>query len=335
MIVATTRSARGVMRTARMKYALHACLALTLLAGCRTAHAVGSTASVIPSASVVRAYDTKSARWVRFEEVAAAAQQADMVFLGEQHDDAVTHSLELAVLAALGEHRQRVVLSLEMFERDVQPLLDRYLAGASSEEEFLAASRPWDRYATDYRPLVELARVRGWPVVASNVPRRIASGVSRLGLAHLDTLGTADRSFAAREHSCPKDRYFELFAETMGSHGGGAAAAGSASASDAAMARAIIERYYAAQCVKDEAMGEAVANAFLRDARRPVVLHVDGAFHSDFALGTVERARRRVPDAKIVVLSAVPVADLATADVAPHRAKGDYILFTLAPRKAP
>lgn len=328
------------MRTVRPTLVLHACLALTLLSGCRTARAASGASPAGVSASVMRAYDTKAARWVRFEDVVAAAQKADMVFLGEQHDDPVTHSLELAMLAALGERRPRVVLSLEMFERDVQPLLDQYLAGTVSEGEFLAGSRPWDRYETDYRPLVELARVRGWPVVAANIPRRIASGVSRRGLAHLDTLGSLERAFAAREHSCPRDVYFDLFAESMGSHGGGAQpaasnAAGSTSAADAAMARAIIERYYEAQCVKDEAMGEAVANALLRDARRSVVLHVDGSFHSDYGFGTVERARRRTPDAKIVVLSAVPVADLGAINVGPHRARGDYVLFTLAPRKAP
>ena len=34
---------------------------------------------------------------------------------------------------------------------------------------------------TDYRPLVELARERGWLVVAANVPRRYASMVAAEG----------------------------------------------------------------------------------------------------------------------------------------------------------
>jgi uncharacterized iron-regulated protein len=334
------------MRFSRTNLALWALLAPVLLAGCRTARATGPAVNgaATPGTAVMRVYDTKASRWVRFEEMVVAAAKADMVFLGEQHDDPVTHSLELAVLAALGERRPRVVLSLEMFERDVQPLLDAYLAGTMPEQKFLADSRPWDRYATDYRPLVELAHVRGWPVVASNVPRRIASGVSRRGLAYLDSLNPSERAFAAAQHSCPKDRYFELFTATMSGHGGGAAPAAGAgssatsastSAADAAVARSIIERYYQAQCVKDEAMGDAVATAFLRDGKRSIVLHVDGAFHSDFGLGTVERARRRVPDAKTVVLTAVPVAELSAADVAPHRSKGDYIVFTLAPRKSP
>lgn len=108
-----------------------------------------------------------------------------------------------------------MIVSLEMFERDVQPLLDQYLAGTISEANFLAGSRPWDRYTTDYRPMVELARVHGWPVVASNIPRPLASGVSRRGLATFDTLNARDKRYVAREHNCPRDRYYDLFAEAM------------------------------------------------------------------------------------------------------------------------
>ena len=100
-------------------------------------------------------------------------RHATIVFFGEQHDDPATHAAELAVLAALGERRERVVLSVEMFERDVPLLLNQYLDGSVSEKDLMAGSRPWDRYNTDYRPLVELSRIRGWPEIAANVPRGI------------------------------------------------------------------------------------------------------------------------------------------------------------------
>jgi len=254
-----------------------------------------------------------------------AAQQ--VVFFGEQHDDPATHAAELAVLAALGDRRPRVVVTLEMFERDVQGSLDQYLAGTISETAFLGASRPWDRYTTDYRPLVELARVRGWPVVAANVPRRLASAVSRRGLALLDTLNAKDRALMARDHQCPRDAYFEKFAETMKGHGAGG---GPPTASDAAAMERMTWRFYEAQCVKDETMGESVAAAHAKGA---MVIHANGAFHSDFRLGTVDRAKRRSPKAKVAVVSFIPVADLDTANGKPQRKIGDYIVFTLAPER--
>ncbi len=125
------------------------------------------------------------------EAMVAALSRADVIAFGEQHDDPGTHRAEAALLDLMGRSNRPVVVSLEMFERDVQPALDAYLAGRISEGEFLATSRPWPNYASDYRPLVEMAKARGWPVIASNVPRPLASAVGRQGLAMLDTLQPA------------------------------------------------------------------------------------------------------------------------------------------------
>ena len=57
-------------------------------------------------------------------------------------------------------HGDKLVLSLEMFEADNQFVLNEYLAGRITEEEFLAKSRPWPRYKTDYRQLVEFAKAQ-------------------------------------------------------------------------------------------------------------------------------------------------------------------------------
>src|SRR5262249_18138135 len=166
-----------------------------------------------------RVYDTRQKAFTDFETMLADLVRADVVFLGEQHDDPNTHRLELAVLEGLTRRHVPLVLGLEMFERDVQPILDQYLAGTITEEQFLAGSRPWPRYATKSRPLAEFAHLHQIPVIASNVPRRIASDVSKTGLSALDGLG-ADRAFAARDVHCPTSgSYYERFIEAMS--GGG------------------------------------------------------------------------------------------------------------------
>src|SRR4029453_5084128 len=105
-----------------------------------------------------------------------------------------THRLEQAILDGLSRRREPVTVSLEMFERDVQPVVDRYLAGAITEAQFLQEGRPWPRYATDYRGLVELAKKEGWTVVAANVPRRLASEVAKSGQSALDRLTPDERA---------------------------------------------------------------------------------------------------------------------------------------------
>jgi uncharacterized iron-regulated protein len=258
----------------------------------------------------------------------ADATGADVLFLGEQHDDPATHRLEAAALDGLARRRGNIVLAMEMFERDVQPLLDNYLSGRSTESEFLAGSRPWPRYATDYRPLVELARTAGWPVIASDVPRRLASLVSRRGLpAILDSISTTDRAYAARDLVCPHDDYFARFAKTMSdmpSH------SGDSTKETPVEKAAAIERIYQAQCIKDETMAESIAIGFVAAPPRALVVHVNGAFHSDYGLGTAERVKRRLPGKRVVVVSFVPVKDLDAADGKSQRTIADFIVFTLA-----
>lgn len=281
-----------------------------------------------PIASYVpeRVYDTRRNAFADFESMLAELAHADVVLVGEQHDDPNTHRLESAMLQGLARRRVAVTLSLEMFERDVQPALDSYLAGSISEKEFLERARPWPRYATDYRPLVEIARAQGWRVIAANVPRRHASAVAKAGLGALDGLDAAERRSAARDLQCPFDAYFDRFADTMKDHP--AAAKGEASADEQ---RARNERYYFSQCVKDETMAESLAAAI---AGRPEgagpIVHFTGAFHSDFGAGTTSRARRRLEGRRVTAVSILAVENLDTlAPVGHELERAEYLVYTV------
>jgi len=195
--------------------------ALPALAACAPRRGPVTAPVSVPGIHVV---ETSSGRALRFDAMIERLAGADVVFFGEQHDDPETHRTEFGVLDALGRVGRPVVLSLEMFERDVQGVLDDYLAGRIPETEFIAKSRPWDRYVTDYRPMVELAKARGWPVIAANVPRPMASAVGRKALAALDTLTPTERGWAARDIQCPDDAYRARFMEDMKGHSAGGAA---------------------------------------------------------------------------------------------------------------
>lgn len=257
-----------------------------------------------------------------FEALAEAAARADVVFFGEQHDDSNSHRMELALLEAVTRRRTDVVVSLEMIERDVQPVLDRYLTGEISEAEFLRDSRPWPNYIADYRPLVEYAKAHKWKVIAANVPRPMASLVAARGLDSLIRLRDSTRKWAAGELSCePAGRYFDRFVFAMGGHG--------SPGSDAEQRN---RRYYQAQCVKDETMAESIVAARgTAVGSAPLVIHYNGAFHSDYGDGTVERVRRRLPSGRLMVISAQPVADLDKVPQDEELKRGDWILLTLRP----
>jgi uncharacterized iron-regulated protein len=88
--------------------------------------------------------------------------------------------------------------------------------------------------------------------------------------------------------------------------------------------------FYFAQCVKDETMGESVADAFQKSTGRVTIVHFDGAFHSDFGEGTAESARRRMPGRRIAVVTILPVGDIDAAGPDEGDLKrADYLLYTV------
>jgi uncharacterized iron-regulated protein len=292
-----------------------------------TAQQGGNAGTVVAAASYTphRVYDSKRRRFIDLETlIARISRDADVAYLGEFHNDPGTHRLQAAILEGVARRREgKVVLSLEMFERDVQPKLDAYLAGGIDEATFLAESRPWPNYPGDYRPMVEFAKAQAWPVVGGNVPRRLASVVARGGLEALDSIPERDRPYVAAEHGCPRNEYWERFRETMGDM------SGHGMTLTPEQVESMVWRTYQAQCVKDEAMAESIVAA--RAAHQTLVIHANGSFHSNYHLGTVERVKRRDRGARQIVVSFLPVEDLDAANGRPQRKLGDYIVFTLAP----
>ena len=280
-----------------------------------------------------RVYDSRQKRFTDFEAMLAELSRSDIVLVGEQHDDPNTHKLERAILEGLARRRSSIALALEMFERDVQPGLDDYVASRVTEEEFLKTSRPWPRYASDYRPLVEFARAHKWPIVAGNVPRRYASQVARSGLAAVDSLPPNERAFVAGQIQCPPDDYFRRFSEVMGKHPSGDQKPKQGKDSEKE-AQQKLEWLYQAQCIKDETMAESIAllsqassNAGAGGAA--LVVHFNGAFHSDYHLGTAARVKQRVPKATIRVVKILPVSELDNISPEPHRKRADFLIYTL------
>ena len=332
-IVRRTQHGATTSHEEPMKPAFFIVVATSLLlplAGCAS---IGKVIAAIPTTSAPLTNGYRIVAPATVADVTPAQMldrlsRADVVFFGEQHDDPETHRAEAELLEAIGRSGRPVILSLEMFERDVQPVVDDYVAGRMSESDFRAQSRPWDRYATDYRRLIELAKEHRWRVVAANVPRSLASAIGRKGLAALDTLALKERSYAARDNACPRDDYHARFMESMQSHSPGS---GPAPQPGDSLPTAMAERFYLAQCVKDETMAESIVSARVAAPREAIVVHFDGAFHSDYSQGTVARVKRRQPGWTLAVVSAVPVADPAAAPIVTQSGKADYVIFTRRP----
>ena len=264
-------------------------------------------------------WDTRTGKTVSEKALLNRLAQADVIFVGEQHDDAAGHTWERRLLQGLHARAGgRLTLAMEMWERDVQPTLDDYLGGRVDEAAFLKTSRPWSNYRTDYAPLVEYAKANHIPVVASNAPQAIVSQVGRTGL---DALKDAPAGQVAALIQAPHDAYWERFRDVMttmgGVHGG------------TAMDDATVARFYDAQVVRDETMAESVVR--VRDAHPgALVLHLNGQFHSDFGGGIPPRVLWRRPRTRVCVVSLVPVTARPSSLPAADHDRADFVIYVPA-----
>ncbi|WP_040757477.1 ChaN family lipoprotein, partial [Winogradskyella psychrotolerans] len=143
---------------------------------------------------------------------------ADVIIFGEEHDDSLGHVLQYQLYKGLLDSYESVTLSMEMFERDVQMVLNEYLAGLISESKLIHEGKAWHNYS-DYAPLVNLAKDRNQKVIAANVPGRYANMVSRQGLGALSQLDRRARQLYAKVKIPEKDdAYLAKFNTAMGAH---------------------------------------------------------------------------------------------------------------------
>lgn len=331
---------RGRSRTVPT-LALLAGLATTMhggpLAGQAAADSVPTDATVgAAEDSVVEGVDYRVYdRWgnpTSLLAVVGSAEEGDVLLIGEEHDDMVAHRLQEMILetvvAEIGSDAsgRTVVLSLEMFERDVQYILDEYLDGLISEEHFLQSSRPWDHYEDRYRPLVEAAKERAIPVVAANAPRRYVSRVTSEGPESLEDLSAqALRFLPPLPYPGPSEVYRAQWDSIM-------ARAMEDAGADEGRAYSVNPNAIHSQALWDAAMGHAIARELVRHLDGFVV-HLAGSFHVEKGTGIPERIADYRPGTRITTLVTTKVEDVDAWSAEDHGPLGDFVILTRRPER--
>jgi uncharacterized iron-regulated protein len=252
-------------------------------------------------------------------DLTASMANADVVLMGEEHDDAVGHRFQLAVLEqAVGRYldatpSRPVVLSMEMFERDVQYVVDEYLGELITEDHFLRSSRPWDTYQEFYRPMVELAKRRGLRLVAANSPRRYVNRASRLGRESLMALpDVAKVTLPPLPYPEPTQAYLDEWNGLMGEAAGH-------------MAGSPLD----GQTLWDAGMAYSIAEA-LEATEDALVIHLAGGFHVENHTGISEVLQHYRPGTRDVVVAVRAVADPSMFDAEEHAGRGDFVVLTVS-----
>jgi len=265
-----------------------------LLLSCLTAHA-----QVLQTYAL---FDAKG-KSLSHKRLLAKAADADVVLFGELHNNSIAHWLQLVVARDLAA-RGPLVLGAEMIEADNQAALDRYLRGEIDQAGLDTLARLWKNHPTDYAPLVDLAKEKGLPFIACNVPRVFARAVNRGGFAALDTVPEGQRAWIAPlpiafDPDLP--RYVAML-EMMEGHG--------------------TPQMVMAQTLKDATMAHFIA----RHAKAGIrFIHFNGSYHSDYFEGIGWYLRRARPELRQFTIATVTQEQLKKLDPE-HLGKADAIL---------
>jgi len=254
-------------------------------------------------------YDSEG-RKVKYEKLIQEVSDADVVFFGELHDNPIAHWLEYEVTADLYKVAgDRLVQGAEMFEADNQLLLDEYLSATYEADKFEAEVKLWKNYKTDYKPLVEFAKKNKLPFIATNVPRRYASVVSKKGLEALEQLPAEARNYIAPLPIFydPEVKSYKDMMEMGGMPG---------------MGGKPNENFPKAQAIKDATMAH-----FILKNLQPgkIFIHYNGSYHSDNYLGIIYYLKRERPDIKVATISTVLQADTASLSTE-YAGTADYLV---------
>jgi len=247
-------------------------------------------------------YNAKGKK-ISYYKMIRQLSKKDIVLFGESHNNAIVHWLELAVAKDLSEIRN-IILGAEMFEADNQQALNNYLSGNITAKGLDSAARLWSNYKTDYAPLVNFAKEKKASFIATNIPRRYASLVSKKGFEALDSLPDMEKKWIAPlpiAYDSTLPGYVQMI-QMMGGHGG------------ANMPKA--------QASKDATMAYFILQHFKPGS---LFIHYNGSFHSDNYDGINWYLKRKEPGLKYATISMVSQKNIKVM-LTENKNKADYII---------
>jgi len=249
----------------------------------------------------------KGGKEIKYSKMLKDLQDADLIFFGELHTDPIAHWLQMELAQDLFKTRGAdLVLGAEMFEADDQLILDEYLDSLYASDKFEAEMKLWNNYKTDYKPLVEFARIHGIPFVATNIPRRYASMVHKGGFEALEALKDEALHYIA-PLPIRYDPSVKCYADMMHMHG---------------MEGHVNENFPKAQAIKDATMAH-----FILENRKDgqVFLHLNGSYHSRNFEGIVWHIRQTHPDLEILTIETIQQDQVDSLDE-DEEGIADYII---------
>ena len=208
----------------------------------------------------------------KYDKMIKDLAKSDMVFFGEYHDNPISHWLQLEMCKSFyAIKRDQLFLGAEMFESGSQLVIDEYLNGFYSEDKMIREiAQIWGNYQTDYKPLLDFAKENELRFIATNIPRRYASMINKMGMDALQKLSPEALKMIGPEletYFDPTVKAYADMAEMMGGH-----------------VSVNMLHMQMAQASKDATM----AHFSLKNYQpEDLLFHFEGSYHSNYGQGII------------------------------------------------
>lgn len=216
--------------------------------------------------------------------------KTDMVFFGEYHSNPISHWLQLEMTKSFYELKgDQLILGAEMFENGNQLVIDEYLMGLYPEDKMIPEiTQMWGNYKTDYKPLMDFAKINGLRFIATNIPRRYAVMINKMGMDALSKLSPQALEMISpdlEKYFDPTVKAYADMAEMMGPH----------------MSFNVLHMQMA-QASKDATM----AHFSLKNYQPGNLLfHFEGSYHSNYGQGIIWWINKIRPGLEIKAVTTV------------------------------
>ena len=245
----------------------------------------------------------KKGKKVDYGKLLIAAEKAQVVLFGEYHNNAISHWLELELTKDLAD-KNKIILGAEMIEADNQKQLDQFLKGEINQKQLDSTARLWPNYKTDYKPLVEFAKENNIPFIATNIPRRFASLVSKKGFEGLENLTSEEKTWITPlpiVYDSELPGYVNMM-KMMGDHAS--------------------PNMPKAQAIKDATMAYFIQKNL---KEKSIFIHFNGTYHSDNFEGIYWYLKKTAPNLEILTIATIEQKELKKISTEDYN-KADYIL---------
>jgi uncharacterized iron-regulated protein len=265
-----------------------------------------------------------------WNDLADRIADVDVVIVGEKHDDATGHAVELRITElVVRKYGEASALSMEMLERDEQPEVNDYLDDIIDADTFIKLTNSADwaakgSWTTWYQPMIDEAKANGAQVIAANAPRRYVRIARQDGYERLESLDPQRQALFDVPVGSLEGPYRDRFIELMSAPIPTPDAASRPNPHAGAASTDLLDSSFRSQMLWDATMAASIDRALDHGVNK--VVHVVGQFHSDFEGGTTQQLRARRPGVTILTISLQPVEATGLRDE--DRDRADVVIYT-------